>query len=524
MHEGKKIEVADNSGEQPADTIAGADTTANGDAGLDKGGNSVDKPKFETDLMLEELVLAEAEPPTIATQTATPPAIKEEHANQQEAEGVESTDHSLVSPDPEHISDQQNIPEPGPIEEDSEPVRDEPEPIPDEPEPVTDEPETNSDEPILKGSIESADEEKSSLAKRLAESIQARSDRNRLITLIVSILAALMVFGGGSFALYYWYQNPQKVVNDALVYMIKAKSVQGTGTINIKSTSADYAIAFSSQFDQGSIHQTAIVNIKPKGEGVENIGIMTVDGEVIYDSLDENIYLRLSGLGPVYRELIDNYIEARAAEATADGEVILDSGIAESKQRMNSFYSPLIKKLEDQWIKIPSSQIEDAVSPGGDDTCSIDTLREAFRDQETIDVYQKHQFIKIKDDLGSAGDSVGYLLGFDKSEAGAFADAVSHTDLGRSLKSCGAYTEYDSTDNVVSSDSIELELWADRWSHVPSRLVLAGPGGENDFNMDIKTAFETDVDVQAPADAKSLEEIQADIESLIISLAFTSQS
>lgn len=538
MHEGKDINPIDESSEDSVEpksvsTDTVSSSPANGDVTKTDGDEAKDTPKTGDDLLLEQLTMAEAEPATMSEEPEVPTDDVDEPSEKSDVGESKPTDDHREVPESESTVEQPVAPvavpqlitdNPEPSKAENRSKRHESKPNLSEPEPLPPVPEPGPEETASTGSIGSADERRSHLMERFTSSVRARSERNRLLTLIISIFAALLIFGGGSFALYYWYQNPQKVLTDALAYMINAESLDSSGVITIASASADLTINLESQFDSGSMRQAATVDIRPKGGQAEQFGFLTFDGEVMYDSFEERIYLRLSGLSPVYESLIDNYIETRAAESIAEGEQISDGNIADSKQKMKSLYAPIIKEFDDQWITIPASEIEETVDPDGGEACSIDSLRAAFRDQAVIDAFRKHQFLVVRDHLGSAGGSVGYLVGLDHSEVSAFADAVSDTELGRSLESCGVNLDEATIESGATNEDIRFELWADKWSHVPTRIVVVGPGGDNDFTMDIKTEFDADLDIEAPTDAKTFDQIQADLESLIFSLALTAQS
>lgn len=316
--------------------------------------------------------------------------------------------------------------------------------------------------------------------QRAAKPVKAKNSSNSLTTLIVNIVAALLVFGGGSFALYTWYQNPQKVVADALIYMLKDKTVNTSGIIKLDSSSADTTMVLRGQVGQGAIHQQVTATIFASGDQATDLpGERRIEGDVLYDGDGKALYLRANDL--------------------AGG----------------------------QWIDVPANKIDEVVNLGGS-SCIATAIGKVVRAEsalnEVVDIYRAHQFIIVRDELGTVGDSVGYLIGLDAARARSFGDAIVDSALGRGLQKCGlpAKDVFGSVNGATGG--FNLELWVDKWSHIPTRFVLKAEIGDDAVDIEIKTEFDTGENIQLPSDARSFDEFRGDIESLFLTTALSAKN
>jgi hypothetical protein len=64
-------------------------------------------------------------------------------------------------------------------------------------------------------------------------------------------------------------------------------------------------------------------------------------------------------------------------------------------------------------------------------------------------------------------------------------------------------------------DQGRVEVWVSQWSHEITRVVIDDSNDDMTMNFDMSMDFNADVDIQTPSDARSFDDIQADIESLM---------
>ena len=124
------------------------------------------------------------------------------------------------------------------------------------------------------------------------------SGKKKLI--LVSILAgAFVLLGGGVAAYNLWYQNPEKVLSDALINAAKAKTITYTGAVdivNLDKTSLSYTSKLETiklSFDGKSAAPTgelsAKLTVKYDGKNYDLTGSGLVDK-------DANLYVKLARL------------------------------------------------------------------------------------------------------------------------------------------------------------------------------------------------------------------------------------
>ena len=116
--------------------------------------------------------------------------------------------------------------------------------------------------------------------------------KSRKGLIIGSIIAgALVLFGGGGVLAYnVWYQNPEKVIFDAITHAMTAKSATGKGEISLKSD--EFALKVT--FDGENSGSDGRVNAKVKMEGESDGESLAIDvtasvlikGETLYFKLD----------------------------------------------------------------------------------------------------------------------------------------------------------------------------------------------------------------------------------------------
>ena len=67
-----------------------------------------------------------------------------------------------------------------------------------------------------------------------------KKGKRGLLWAIVALVIVVLLGGGSALAYNFWYQNPNKVVSDALLHAVTAKTVSMTGTLDM--STKDYKV------------------------------------------------------------------------------------------------------------------------------------------------------------------------------------------------------------------------------------------------------------------------------------------
>lgn len=320
--------------------------------------------------------------------------------------------------------------------------------------------------------------------------VPAKKSKKRLV--ITLIAAALLLLGLG-LAYVYWYQNPTKVVSDAFIHALNAKSMTYTGTVTAAGSSKMVVT-----FNGGAVVDGATVNAKLSYE--TDGRQYTLDGNGIIDKKND-IYFKVQNIDG----LVNNYRRMVPQESQA-------------------LFDQIIDKIDDKWVKVSSEDLK-SFSPDAVKTqeCLSDSFKEMQNDaavrKELIDTYKKHPFITIDKALGAKDGSLGYSLKMNEEAEKAFEKEYRNTTFYKSLVKCDSSFAEESDqlkeDVAGFSPDVRTEVWVDRWSHQITKVTLKQEEDGQTVNMAIEPKFNRPVAIVTPKDATTLEQLQKDIQTLL---------
>lgn len=309
------------------------------------------------------------------------------------------------------------------------------------------------------------------------------------------IAAVLVVLGaGGVFAYQFLYQNPEKVVSDAVMNAIKAETMTFTGSVDTVSKTGGSKIKI--EVDGASGRGSGNVNVKATFDfdGTP----MTLSGSGLVDDKG-TLYFKATNV----KKLVASYRAMIPAESQA-------------------MFDQLIAKIDDRWIKISSDDTKDfSETYSKSQKCLTDTA-EKFKTDKTLssevaDVYKKNKFLTISQDLGSKDGSLGYSVKANTETTKNFVKALKDTKAYKTLKDCDSSFEIDENDITTDSkdDETKLEVWVNQWNHELTKVVIKDETGPDTGNMVFNPTFNKPVDVKAPENAVTLSDLKTEIESLL---------
>ncbi len=320
--------------------------------------------------------------------------------------------------------------------------------------------------------------------------------RKNMKLIIASIVTgAILLLGGGVYAAYaLWYQNPEKVLTDAVSNAIKAKTASYTGTVAVNTDDVKVAIELNGvEAGLATREVNAKVTITAQGKDFK------LNGSALADK-DGNIFFKVSNL----KSVIDQTLGETGMVAAFDG---------------------LISKIDNKWIRISADDLADFSKEASEaKKCATDVLKKLDTDKATRDefatIYSKNKFIVIDSSLPARTingiDSMGYELSINKTTAKSFVEAINTTQLMKDLQKCDESIKLDADDvtgQSTSKTTQKLEVSVSRWTHEFTQVKFTATGEGVSGNATVEPLFNKDVKVVTPTDFLTLKQLQTEIEA-----------
>jgi hypothetical protein len=316
--------------------------------------------------------------------------------------------------------------------------------------------------------------------------------KNKKVLLFMLIATALLILGLG-LTYVYWYQNPSKVVSDALLNAVSSKSLTYSGVSTLAlPTKVDVAFDGAAIDKGGSINAKFTFLSQSKKYALEGSGL-----------LDEknDLYIKVKNID----ELIGNYRKSIPAS---------------SQKEFDQIYA----KINNKWVKV-SSDDQKNFNPNLAKTqkCTAEAIKTIQGDnaikKELISAYKKHPFITIDKSLGANGGSLGYTLKSDQTITKAFVKEYKNTSFYKSLVKCdSSFTLKDdlSAQNRSNDNGItRTDVWVDRWTHQVTKVSLKTDDKSAVSDVTIEPKFNRPVNVTTPKGATTLDQLQKDVQALL---------
>ena len=325
--------------------------------------------------------------------------------------------------------------------------------------------------------------------------MQPKKKKTGLIIGIVLGVIALIAIISAVLVYFLWWQNPEKMVTDAVSNAIMTKKMTADGKVVIDMR------------DQGKIElnvKTATDSGKSKADIDAKLNVKGVEkniplkGDVVLDS-DGTIYVKINNFKDLYGTLLEVVMES------SSGGNLSRSQIETYRDQTLEKISSEIDKMSDTWMKISPDEI------GSEYKCGINALKKIQSDEsvrkEVVQLYQKNSFFTIKDSkISDRNGGRGFELQGDNSKLSKFNDEFKNSSVGKALSKCGKSNGYDSNDESTSIDESSLKAWVDRSSHELKAVELKG----NDKKASVEISFDINMnkseEIKVPSSAESLKE------------------
>lgn len=335
---------------------------------------------------------------------------------------------------------------------------------------------------------------------------QSAAGKKKMFIIGGIIAAVLVIIGGGGAAAYtLWYQNPDKVLGDALVNAMSAKSIIYTSNLDIKLKQSSPAAPSSltlSLDGKGSYENGSQLDVKLQTT-IDKKDV-TLSGSGILDK-DQNLYFKVNDVKKTLNDV--GYGAAMPPE-----------------------YASVISEVDGKWIKISADDMKTTDKElSKAQTCISDAIKKLQEDKsetkELLDLYKKNPFIVVKDKLGSKDGSLGYAIDIDKDKSKSFGEGFKDTTIYKELDKCDTSKSGDvdsdftpTSDDVSDTSGAKFEVWVSRFGHQltnfkttfePTDTTSGVTGGEFVFTPE----FNKPVDVSAPTDTIALSKVLKDYQA-----------
>ena len=346
--------------------------------------------------------------------------------------------------------------------------------------------------------------------------------KKKIIGIILGVVGLLIIVS--AVLLYFvWWQSPNKMVTDALLSVVTAEKMNNTGTLVIEAPSSDVKMTITTK---GTTNNGAL-----SGDATVKLEVEALDEDVVFDvhgvaSDDGVLYVKIDKL----RETVDTVIDAIIKQQT---QQYRDQGMTESdiaqvedmaKQQVPSMFSldTLIPKVDGQWIRIASDDLED----NEEAQCTADVMKDIQKDKEVtrevMAIYDANRFIQVKDKVDAKDGAPGFRLTGDRDKAQAFMSEFKKTETAGRLLKCDSAI-FDSVDDALketdssSNADIDFVVWVDRFSHKLKSLQLDVTSKEDETKVSATYDFEIGQanEVVVPSDARDFKDVYDDITSSI---------
>ena len=325
--------------------------------------------------------------------------------------------------------------------------------------------------------------------------MQPKKKKTGLIIGIVLGVIALIAIISAVLVYFLWWQNPEKMVTDAVSNAIMAKKMTADGKVVIDMRDqGKIELNVKTATDSGK--SKANIDAKLAVKGVEKN--IPLKGDVFLDS-DGTIYVKINNFKDLYGTLLEIVMESSSGGNLSRSQI--ETYRDQTLKKLNSE----INKMNGTWMKISPDEI------GSEYNCGINALKKIQSDEsarkELAQIYQKNSFFTIKDSkISDRNGGRGFeLQGNNKSNSSKFEEEFKNSSVGKALSKCGKSNGYKSSGSS-SIDTASLKVWVDRSSHELKALELKGDSKKASVEISFDINMNKSEEIKAPSDAESLKE------------------
>ncbi len=338
-------------------------------------------------------------------------------------------------------------------------------------------------------------------ARESAPTVPQKSKKPLIVGIIVTAIL-IVLLGGGSLVYGLWYQNPDKVVSDALMNALAAKSSTYVGTMNINNSDTKTVLSLTAKQTgkTGSIDTTVSTTAAGKTYSLDGSALVDSTGDM-YVKVD-----KLAALAADFKDQINVFVDATQASAI----------------------DQLVTKIDGNWVKVSATDLKDlSGATATAKTCASDALNQLQSDKtvmsEVTNLYKQHPFITIGKNLGVKDGSNGYVITNNQTAFKDFLESLKTTKIYATLHGCDSTftinTASITTATASDTQNSTVELWVNSWSHQITKLNFNDTASDGTTTaMTITPTYNQPVQITAPQSSTTVSQLQSDITAITTGL------
>lgn len=323
--------------------------------------------------------------------------------------------------------------------------------------------------------------------KTTKKSWVSRLKRPRTI-IAAAVVLVVLIASGTAYAL--WYQQPERVVMDAMQDMMSAEQLQTdttitsdselvSGPVNVVVTSLKITSQGSLADAIGSMDATAVAEINGRE--------YTVGGKARLTD-DKNVYFQLQDVEETITSLREDFGAASMPEQS----------LAQ------------LEALDDTWVKVTP---DDMGENGESFACAVDAVKKLVADDEYDDtieqLYRDNQFMVVDESVQSKDGNLGYRVTLEEDVYKTYVEQFAASDVAKRHNTCENNASLEDVEeqandiaNQEDAPKVDLTVWVSRFGHelqkVEYTITAKNQSGDDVTFRGTTSVSDDDVSVDVP--------------------------
>lgn len=363
----------------------------------------------------------------------------------------------------------------------------------------------------------------------------SKKKKTKLIIGIVAGSLTLMLLLVAILLYFLWWQNPQKIVTDAIANSITTKKAISSGKLTIDAgnkSKLELDIKAATDAPKTKADVTAKLTVDNMSESINLQSSFVLDEK-------GTIYIKIEGM----KKLVDAVVDmAMKLDRTAQSSMRQLDVSARTKyyeafrKQITEKVDPIVAKLENKWLKISINDLAQDKST----KCLVGAIHKMQTDdsvkREIADLYAKNGFLIVDDKvkLESRNGGRGFEIDLGNSQtqslAKEFSRGLQESQIGKEIEGCGNTSRSENSrrynrSGTFSKGDAKLRLWVNEMSHTLKAVEFIG-SGENNTKISMSMEFDPgkSEQIDVPSNTEDLQDVVKELTEEIPGTASSSSS
>ena len=345
------------------------------------------------------------------------------------------------------------------------------------------------------------------------------------LIIIIAIVVVLLVGAGGGTTFALWFNNPDKVMSDAVTNLVTAHTYISSGDLTYKDDQNNGVVdlTFNSKSDvpnlKGEFDASLDVNYKNYKFSLAGSGLLSQTG---------NVYFKFDGI----KKAIQQYINSADVKNYTNNFPGLSADVV-----------ALSDKIDGKWVEVDQASLKNVWSTfdySKDKACFANAYtqlnKQPSEKSQITQAYADNPFITIQNkgsQTVNGVDSMQYNVTANVAKYNRATDAFAATNFGKNVQACvdtmtnDKETAQEKQDDKKSRDQTaaddqkqinkaKLTVWVSRWSHEFTKTSFAYNDTEakTETTATVNYTLNQTVNAPSPANSISLKVFQSDINKI----------